>query len=87
MSTQCRVSFQAFVAAPTMKCVCPQKPYTHSGFPHLREEEEEKDYEKERSGQCLLSGLPARKDGEPENKAYSPSYTHSKALALAAKPR
>lgn len=25
MSSQCRVSFQAFVAAPTMKCVCPPK--------------------------------------------------------------
>lgn len=40
VSSQCRVSFQAFVAAPTMKCVCPQKPYTHSGgFPDLRETE------------------------------------------------
>ena len=40
VSSQCRVSFQAFVAAPTMKCVHPQKPYTHSGgFPDLREAE------------------------------------------------
>lgn len=40
VSSQCRVSFQAFVAAPTMKCVCPQKPYTRSGgFPDLRETE------------------------------------------------
>lgn len=40
VSSQRRVSFQAFVAAPTMKCVCPPKPYTHSGgFPDLREAE------------------------------------------------
>lgn len=65
-----------------MKCVCPQKPYTHSGgFPDLREEEEQKEEEKECSGQCSLSDRPARKDEEPENMAYSPGCTHSEALA------
>lgn len=48
------------------------------------EEEEEKEQEKECSGQCSLSGRPARKEGEPENMAYSPGYTHSEALASAA---
>lgn len=74
--------------APTMKCVCPQKPYTHSGgFPDLREteeeEEEEKEQEKECGGQCSLAGRAARKEGEPGNMAYSPGCTHSKALASA----
>lgn len=86
VSSQCRVSFQAFVAAPTMKCVCPQKPYTHSGgFPDLREKEEEKEQEREGSGQCSLSGRPARAEGEPGNMPYSPGCTHSEALASAAK--
>ena len=70
-----------------MKFACPQKPYTHSGFPHLREEQKRGEEKRKSSGQYLLSGLAARKDGEPENKAYSPSCTHSEALAPAAVPR
>lgn len=90
VSSQCRVSFQAFVAAPTMKCVCPQKPYTHSGgFPDLRETERRRRRRRSRRksavGQCSLSGRPARKEGEPGNMAYSPGCTHSEALASAAK--
>lgn len=74
VSSQCRVSFQAFVAAPTMKCVCPQKPYTHSGgFPDLRETErrrrEEKEQEKECSGQCSLSGRASQKRGRAREHA------------------
>lgn len=38
VSSQWLVSFQAFVRVPSMKCVCPQKPYTHTGgFPDLFE--------------------------------------------------
>lgn len=71
VSSQCRVSFQAFVAAPTMKCVCPQKPYTHSGgFPDLRETERRRkrrrrSKQKECTGQCSLSG----RAGQPERRA------------------
>lgn len=90
VSSQCRVSFQAFVAAPTMKCVCPQKPYTHSGgFPDLRETERRRkrrrrSRKKNLYGQRSLSDRPARKEGEPGNTAYSPGCTHSEALAKAA---
>lgn len=82
VSSQCPVSFQAFVAAPTMKCVCPQKPYTHSGgFPDLRDREEEKEQAKECSS---LPDEPARKEGDPGKTAHSLGCTHSKALAKAA---
>lgn len=73
VSSQCRLSFQAFVAAPTMKCVCPPKAYTHSGFPHLREEEEEEQEQEEKVAGASLSGVRARQ--QEENKAYSARCT------------
>lgn len=63
VSSQRRVSFQAFVAAPTMKCVCPQKPYTHSGgFPDLREAERRRSRRRRKSAVAnahYQSGQPA----------------------------
>lgn len=53
--------------------------------PQRDRKEEEEEQEKECSGQCSLSGRPARKEGEPGNKAYSPGCAHSEALASAAK--
>lgn len=64
MSSQCRVSFQAFVVAPTMKCFCPKKPYTHSGgFPDLRETEKRR-----RSRRKSAVGTAHSHSGQPEKR-------------------
>lgn len=68
VSSQCRVSFQAFVAAPTMKCVCPQKPYTHSGgFPNLRETEKGRRRSRRKSAVAntrYQAGQPERRESQ-----------------------
>ncbi len=81
VSSQCRVSFQAFVAAPTMKCVCPQKPYTYSGgFPDLRETERRR-----RSRRKSAAANAHYQAGQPEKRESQGTWLIHRA-ALTARP-
>lgn len=84
VSSQCRVSFQAFVAAPTMKCVCPQKPYTHSGgIPDLRETERRRRRRRSRRKSAVASAH--YQTGQPERRESQGTWLIHRA-ALTARP-
>lgn len=84
VSSQCRVSFQAFVAAPTMKCVCPQKPYTHSGgFPDLRETERRRRRRRSRRKSAVANAH--YQAGQPERRESQGTWLIHRA-ALTARP-